>query len=32
MMGAAEWLESIELGEYVQRFEENAIDLSTLAI
>jgi class 3 adenylate cyclase/predicted ATPase len=30
MMGAAEWLESIELGEYVQRFEENAIDLSTL--
>src|SRR5215472_4581662 len=30
MMGTAEWLESIGLGEYVQRFEENAIDVSTL--
>ena len=29
-MGTAEWLESIGLGEYVQRFEENAIDVSTL--
>jgi len=30
MMSAAEWLESIGLGEYAQRFAENAIDLSIL--
>src|SRR5215831_13358118 len=30
MMSAAEWLESIGLAEYVQRFAENAIDLSIL--
>ena len=29
-MGTAEWLESIGLAEYVQRFAENAIDLSIL--
>ena len=29
-MGTAEWLESIGLGEYAQRFAENAIDISTL--
>jgi class 3 adenylate cyclase/predicted ATPase len=29
-MGTAEWLESIGLGEYVRRFEENAIDISIL--
>ena len=28
--GTAEWLESIGLGEYAQRFADNAIDLSTL--
>ncbi|MGB8576447.1 MAG: adenylate/guanylate cyclase domain-containing protein, partial [Pseudolabrys sp.] len=28
--GTAEWLESIGLGEYDQRFADNAIDLSTL--
>ena len=28
--GAAEWLKSIGLGEYAQRFADNAIDLSTL--
>ena len=30
MVGIAEWLESIGLGEYAQRFAENAIDRSTL--
>jgi predicted ATPase/class 3 adenylate cyclase len=30
MRGTAEWLESIGLGEYAQRFAENAIDLSVL--
>ena len=30
MMDTAEWLESIGLGEYTQRFAENAIDLSIL--
>jgi class 3 adenylate cyclase len=30
MTSAAEWLESIGLGEYAQRFAENAIDLSIL--
>jgi class 3 adenylate cyclase/tetratricopeptide (TPR) repeat protein len=30
MMGTAEWLESIGLGEYAQRFAENAIDFSIL--
>src|SRR3974390_319898 len=30
MNGIAEWLESIGLGEYAQRFAENAIDFSTL--
>ncbi len=30
MMGVAEWLESIGLAEYAQRFAENAIDLSVL--
>lgn len=30
MRGTAEWLESIGLGEYAQRFAENAIDLSIL--
>src|SRR6516162_3316109 len=29
-MGTAEWLESIGLGEYAQRFAENAIDFSIL--
>src|SRR5262245_3565953 len=29
MRGANEWLESIGLGQYAQRFAENAIDLST---
>ena len=28
--GTAEWLKSIGLGEYAQRFADNAIDLSTL--
>jgi SAM domain (Sterile alpha motif) len=28
MTGIAEWLASIGLGEYAQRFGENAIDLS----
>ena len=28
--GTAEWLESIGLGEYAQRFADNAIDLSIL--
>jgi predicted ATPase/class 3 adenylate cyclase len=30
MTGIAEWLESIGLGEYAQRFGENAIDLSVV--
>src|SRR5215469_15825863 len=30
MTSTAEWLESIGLGEYVQRFAENAIDFSIL--
>jgi class 3 adenylate cyclase len=30
MMGLTEWLESIGLGEYAQRFADNAIDLSIL--
>jgi len=30
MKGIAEWLESIGLTEYAQRFSENAIDFSTL--
>jgi class 3 adenylate cyclase/predicted ATPase len=30
MKGIAEWLESIGLAEYTQRFAENAIDLSTI--
>jgi class 3 adenylate cyclase len=30
MMGTTEWLESIGLGEYAQRFADNAIDLSIL--
>ena len=30
MRGTAEWLESIGLGEYAQRFADNAIDLSIL--
>src|SRR6516225_4982083 len=30
MMSTAEWLESIGLGEYAQRFAENAIDFSIL--
>jgi len=30
MRGTAEWLESIGLGEYAQRFAENAIDLAVL--
>jgi class 3 adenylate cyclase/predicted ATPase/energy-coupling factor transporter ATP-binding protein EcfA2 len=30
MKGIAEWLESIGLAEYTQRFAENAIDVSTL--
>src|SRR5215510_2325229 len=30
MTSTAEWLESIGLGEYAQRFAENAIDLSIL--
>jgi class 3 adenylate cyclase len=30
MKGIAEWLESIGLAEYAQRFAENAIDISTL--
>ena len=30
MTSAADWLESIGLGEYAQRFAENAIDLSIL--
>jgi class 3 adenylate cyclase/tetratricopeptide (TPR) repeat protein len=30
MVGIAEWLESIGLGKYAQRFAENAIDRSTL--
>ena len=30
MHGIAEWLASIGLGEYAQRFAENAIDLSVL--
>ncbi|MCA6104937.1 adenylate/guanylate cyclase domain-containing protein [Bradyrhizobium australafricanum] len=31
MIGIAEWLASIGLGEYAQRFAENAIDLSVLS-
>jgi class 3 adenylate cyclase len=30
MRGATEWLDSIGLGQYAQRFAENAIDLSTV--
>ena len=30
MKGVAEWLASIGLGEYAQRFAENAIDLSVV--
>ena len=30
MRGIAEWLESIGLPEYAQRFTENGIDLSVL--
>ena len=30
MKGVAEWLSSIGLGEYAQRFADNAIDLSVL--
>jgi hypothetical protein len=30
MRGIAEWLASIGLGEYAQRFVENAIDLSVV--
>ena len=30
MTGIAEWLASIGLGEYAQRFGENAIDLSVI--
>jgi hypothetical protein len=30
MTSTAEWLESIGLGEYAQRFAENAIDISIL--
>jgi hypothetical protein len=30
MRGIAEWLASIGLGEYAQRFAENAIDLSVV--
>ena len=30
MTGIAEWLSSIGLGEYAQRFAENAIDLSVV--
>ena len=30
MRGTAEWLASIGLGEYTQRFAENGIDLSTI--
>ena len=30
MTGIAEWLASIGLGEYAQRFSENAIDLSVV--
>ena len=30
MKGIAEWLASIGLGEYAQRFTENAIDLSVV--
>jgi hypothetical protein len=30
MTSTAEWLESIGLGEYAQRFAENAIDFSIL--
>lgn len=30
MSGIAEWLSSIGLGEYAQRFGENAIDLSVV--
>ena len=30
MRGIAEWLASIGLGEYAQRFADNAIDLSVL--
>ena len=30
MRGMAEWLASIGLGEYAQRFAENAIDLAVL--
>ena len=31
MTGIAEWLASIGLGEYAQRFAENAIDLSVVS-
>jgi len=31
MTGIAEWLASIGLGEYAQRFSENAIDLSVVS-
>ena len=31
MTGLAEWLASIGLGEYAQRFAENAIDLSVIS-
>ena len=31
MIGTAEWLASIGLGEYAQRFAENAIDLSVVS-
>jgi hypothetical protein len=30
MKDVAEWLASLELGEYAQRFAENAIDLSVI--
>jgi hypothetical protein len=30
MRGSAEWLASIGLGEYAQRFSDNAIDLSVV--
>ena len=30
MRGVTEWLESIDLSEYAQRFAENGIDLSVL--
>ena len=30
MKGIAEWLESIGLSEYAQRFADNAIDLSVI--